>query len=149
MEVIAFANLARTVRPDELIDLAASDVQGTNLHHALMLADRFFERHRDAEPVCLVVTDGEPTAHLLEGGDWWFNWPPDRETVELAVGQVDRLTRRGIPISWFRLGDEPRLARFLDAMARRNGGRVFAADGDRLGDYVVTDYVRSRSRGRH
>ncbi len=149
MEVIAFANLARTVRPDELIDLAASDVQGTNLHHALMLADRFFERHRDAEPVCLVVTDGEPTAHLLEGGDWGFNWPPDWETEELAVGQVDRLTRRGIPISWFRLGDEPRLARFLDAMARRNGGRVFAADGDRLGDYVVTDYVRSRSRGRH
>jgi len=148
MEVIAFSNLARTVRPDELVDLAASEIQGTNLHHALLLAEQFFNRHHDAEPVCLVVTDGEPTAHLLEGGDWWFNWPPDRETVELAVQQVDRLTRQGIPISWFRLGDEPRLARFLDAMARRGGGRVFAADGDRLGDYVVTDYVRSRSRGR-
>jgi uncharacterized protein with von Willebrand factor type A (vWA) domain len=148
IEIIAFANLARTVRPDELVDLAASDIQGTNLHHALLLAERFFDRHRDAERICLVVTDGEPTAHLLEGSlDWWFNWPPDRETIELTVAGVDRLTRRGVPISWFRLGDDPRLARFLDAMARRGGGRVFAADGDRLGDYVVTDYVRSR-RGR-
>ena len=148
IEIIAFANLARTVRPDELVDLAASDIQGTNLHHALLLAERFFDRHRDAERICLVVTDGEPTAHLVEGplgqADWWFNWPPDRETIELTVAGVDRLTRRGVPISWFRLGDEPRLARFLDTMARRGGGRVFAADGDRLGDYVVSDYVRSR-----
>ena len=148
IEIIAFANLARTVRPDELVDLAASDIQGTNLHHALLLAERFFDRHRDAERICLVVTDGEPTAHLVDGplgrADWWFNWPPDRETIELTVAGVDRLTRRGVPISWFRLGDEPRLARFLDAMARRGGGRVFAADGDRLGDYVVSDYVRSR-----
>ncbi|MGA0067209.1 MAG: vWA domain-containing protein, partial [Candidatus Nanopelagicales bacterium] len=121
IEIIAFANLARTVQPNELVDLAASDIQGTNLHHALLLAERFFDRHRDAERICLVVTDGEPTAHLVDGPlgrpDWWFNWPPDRETVELTVAGVDRLTRRGVPISWFRLGDEPRLARFLDAMA--------------------------------
>lgn len=150
MEVITFANLARSVRPDELIDLAASGIQGTNLQHALLLAERFFDRHRDAEPVCLVVTDGEPTAHLVSDGgswDWSFMWPPDRETIELTVQQVDRLTRRGIAISWFRLGDEPRLVRFLDAMARRGGGRVFGADGERLGSYVVNDYVRSR-RGR-
>jgi uncharacterized protein with von Willebrand factor type A (vWA) domain len=147
LQVITFAHLARTVTPEELPDLAASDIQGTNLHHALMLAGRFLDRHRDAEPVCLVVTDGEPTAHLLPGAgsaDWWFMWPPDRETIELTVAEVDRLTRRGVPITWFRLGDDPRLERFLDAMARRNGGRVFAAEGDRLGDYVVTDYVRAR-----
>ena len=146
-QVITFANLARVVAADQLPDLDASDIQGTNLHHALMLAGRFLDRHRDAEPVCLVVTDGEPTAHLLPDGDWWFNWPPDRETITLTVAEVDRLTRRGVPISWFRLGDDPRLEHFLDAMARRNGGRVFSVDGARLGDYVVTDYVRAR-RGR-
>ena len=147
LQVITFANLARVVSADELPDLDASDIQGTNLHHALMLAGRFLDRHRDAEPVCLVVTDGEPTAHLMPDGDWWFNWPPDRETIALTVAEVDRLTRRGVPISWFRLGDDPRLEHFLDAMARRNGGRVFSVDGARLGDYVVTDYVRAR-RGR-
>ncbi|TEX50267.1 MAG: hypothetical protein B7C55_11635 [Actinomycetales bacterium mxb001] len=147
LQVITFANLARVVSADELPDLDASNIQGTNLHHALMLAGRFLDRHRDAEPVCLIVTDGEPTAHLIntvDGLDWWFNWPPDRETISLTVAEVDRLTRRGVPISWFRLGDDPRLEQFLDAMARRNGGRVFAADSDRLGDYVVTDYVRAR-----
>ena len=144
LQVITFANRARVVPADQLPDLDASDIQGTNLHHALMLAGRFLDRHRDAEPVCLVVTDGEPTAHLLPDGDWWFTWPPDRETIALTVAEVDRLTRRGVPISWFRLGDDPRLERFLDSMARRNGGRVFATDGYRLGDYVVTDYVRAR-----
>jgi len=109
-----------------------------------MLAGRFFDRHRGAQPVCLVVTDGEPTAHLMPDGDWWFMWPPDRETINATVAEVDRLTRRGVPISWFRLGDDPRLERFLDAMARRNGGRVLGVDADRLGDFVVTDYVRAR-----
>jgi uncharacterized protein with von Willebrand factor type A (vWA) domain len=144
MEIISFANLARTVAPHELPDLDAGDIQGTNLHHALMLAGRFFDRHRGAQPVCLVVTDGEPTAHLMPDGDWWFMWPPDRETIDMTVQEVDRLTRRGVAISWFRLGDDPRLERFLDAMARRNGGRVLGVDADRLGDYVVTDYVRAR-----
>lgn len=147
MTIITFANLARTVSPNELPNLDAADIQGTNLHHGLILAGHFFDRHRGAEPVCLVVTDGEPTAHLLPDGDWWFMWPPDRETVQETVGAVDQLTRRGVPISWFRLGDDPRLERFLDAMAKRNGGRVFAVDGQHLGSHVVSDYVRAR-RGR-
>ena len=144
VEVIAFANLARVIAPHELPDLDANDIQGTNLQHALMLASRFLDRHRDAEPVVLVVTDGEPTAHLDRDGEWWFNWPPTQETIAVTVAEVDRLTRRGIPISWFRLGDDPSLAEFLDGMARRNGGRVLAATGERLGDYVVTDYLRRR-----
>jgi uncharacterized protein with von Willebrand factor type A (vWA) domain len=148
VQVIAFANLARTIGAHELPDLDANDIQGTNLQHALMLAGRFLDRHRDAEPVCMVITDGEPTAHLLEGGDWWFSWPPDPETVHLTLAEVDRMTQRGVPLSFFRLGDEPRLARFLDDIARRNGGRVIAVAGDRLGDVVVTDYVRRRRGSR-
>ena len=92
----------------------------------------------------MIVTDGEPTAHLERDGDWWFSWPPSPETLTLTLAEVDRMTRRGVPLSIFRLGDEPRLAEFLDSVARRNGGRVLAADADRLGDYVVTDYVRAR-----
>lgn len=56
------------------------------------------------------------------------------------------MTRRKVVISWFRLGDEPRLARFLDEMARRNGGKVLAPAADRLGDYVISDFMRSRNR---
>lgn len=146
IQLISFANVARVVAPTELPTLAAGEVQGTNLQHGLMLASAFFDRHRDAERIAMVVTDGEPTAHLLPDGDWWFDWPPAPETIALTVAEVDRLTRRGVTISWFQLGDEPRLTRFLDAMARRNGGRVLAADGARLGEYVVSDYVRARGR---
>lgn len=148
VEIIAFANLARRIAPHELPDLDANEVQGTNLQHALMLAGRFLDKHPDAEPVVLVVTDGEPTAHLDRDGEWWFSWPPGPETIELTLAEVDKMTRRGVPISFFRLGDEPRLARFLDDVARRNGGRVLAPEGGRLGDYVVSDYLTRRSGGR-
>ncbi|MGE3811494.1 MAG: VWA domain-containing protein [Candidatus Nanopelagicales bacterium] len=144
VEIIAFANLARRIAPHELPDLDANQVQGTNLQHALMLAGRFLDKHPDAEPVVLVVTDGEPTAHLDRDGEWWFSWPPGPETIELTLAEVDKMTRRGVPLSFFRLGDEPRLARFLDDVARRNGGRVLAPEGDRLGDYVVSDYLKRR-----
>ena len=146
LQIIAFANVARVVHPHELPNLEASYVQGTNLQHALMLAGQFLDRHPGAQRIVMVVTDGEPTAHLLPDGQGWFTWPPSPETIHETVAQVDRMTRRRVPISWFRLGDEPGLARFLDAMARRNGGRVLAVSGDRLGDYVVTDYVRARRR---
>jgi uncharacterized protein with von Willebrand factor type A (vWA) domain len=146
MEIIAFANVARVVRPHELPDLEASHIQGTNLHHALMLAGRFLDSHPGAQRIVMVVTDGEPTARLTPDGDGWFSYPPDPETIAETVAQVDRMTRRRVPISWFRLGEDPSLERFLDQMARRNGGRVLAASADRLGDYVVSDYVRTRRR---
>ncbi len=146
LQVIAFANVARVVAPHELPNLEASHVQGTNLQHALMLAGQFLDRHPGAQRIVMVVTDGEPTAHLLPSGEDWFSWPPSAETIEETIAQVDRMTRRRVPISWFRLGDDPGLARFLDAVARRNGGRVLGVSADRLGDYVVTDYVRARHR---
>jgi uncharacterized protein with von Willebrand factor type A (vWA) domain len=146
LQVIGFANLARVVDPMEIPDLQASYIPGTNLQHALMLAGRFLDRHPGTQRIVMVVTDGEPTAHLSSDGGALFDWPPSNETITETVAQVDAMTRRKIVISWFRLGDEPRLARFLDAMARRNGGKVLAPATDRLGDYVISDYVRSRRR---
>ena len=98
-------------------------MQGTNLQHALHLAGRHVRRHPDGEPVVLVVTDGEPTAHL-EGGQAYFQWPPTRATVQATVAEVDALTRYGAAINVFMLGEDPGLRRFMDAVARRNGGRV-------------------------
>jgi len=132
------------------VDLAGvepSYVQGTNLQHALLLAARHLRRHPDAEPVVLVVTDGEPTAHLLADGSAWFDWPTHPETLAVTMAEVERITRRGATINIFMLDDEPGLVRFVESVARRNGGRVFASDADRLGEYVVSDYLRAR-RGR-
>lgn len=148
LEIIAFANVARAVKPHELPNLEASYVQGTNLHHALLLAGQFLDRHPGSQRIVMVVTDGEPTAHLTAEGQGWFSWPPSADTIDATVAQVDRMTRRRVPISWFRLGDDPGLAQFLDGMARRNSGRVLGVSSGRLGDYVVTDYVRARRSAR-
>jgi uncharacterized protein with von Willebrand factor type A (vWA) domain len=147
LEIIGFSRFARTVRPADLPDLDADIGQGTNLHHALVLAGRHLDRHPEAEPVVLVVTDGEPTAHLEPDGYAWFAYPPERRTVELTLTEVTRLTRRGATINVFMLDEDPRLVAFVDLVARLNGGRVFSPSPDRLGDYVVSDYLRAR-RGR-
>ena len=143
LEIIGFDRTARRLTPLELAEVEPEWVQGTNLQHALMLAGRHLRRHPDAEPVVLVVTDGEPTAHLDVDGYPLFHWPPTDETVRATVGEVDAMTRLGATLNFFLLGDDPGLARFVDAVARRNGGRVFTPEIDRLGEYVVADYLRS------
>ena len=147
IQVIGFSKYARVLQPAELAGLSWDMVQGTNLQHALMLASRHLARHPDAEPVVMVVTDGEPTAHLLADGSAWFDWPTHPETLAVTMAEVERITRRGATINIFMLDDEPGLVRFVESVARRNGGRVFASDADRLGEYVVSDYLRAR-RGR-
>jgi uncharacterized protein with von Willebrand factor type A (vWA) domain len=144
LQVIGFSDYARELQPTELAGLDWDMVQGTNLQHALLMAGRFVDRHPDFEPVVLVVTDGEPTAHLTRDGRSFFDWPPAPETLELTLAEVDKMTRRGATLNIFMLGDEERLRRFVDEVARRNGGRVFNPDAGRLGDYVVSDFLRSR-----
>ncbi|HJR37533.1 MAG TPA: hypothetical protein VJ819_04045 [Nocardioidaceae bacterium] len=147
LQVIGFDLSARRLSPVQLADVEPEWVQGTNLQHALMIAGRHLRRHPDAEPVVLVVTDGEPTAHLLHDGSPYFSWPTTRETLHATVGQVDELARYGATLNVFMLGQDPGLARFVDAVARRAAGRVFTPDVSRLGEYVVADYLRAR-RGR-
>jgi uncharacterized protein with von Willebrand factor type A (vWA) domain len=147
IEIIGFSDYARVLTPRALVDHDWDRVQGTNLQHALMLARRHLDRHRDAEPVILVITDGEPTAHLASDGFADFAWPPTRETIAATLAEVERCTRRGATINVFMLDDEPRLVSFMHELGRRNGGRVFLPNRGSLGEYVVSDYLRSR-RGR-
>ena len=95
-------------------------------------------------PVVLVVTDGEPTAHLESDGAPTFSYPPQPETLRATVQQLDMLSARRAVITFFVLGDDPRLAVFMDNLARRCHGRVVAPDLDGLGAEVVSDYLRTR-----
>lgn len=147
LQVIGFNRYARRLSPLQLAEIEPDWIQGTNLQHALILAARHLRRHPDAEPVVLVVTDGEPTAHLADDGEAYFQWPTSSATLRATVAQIDELTRYGATINTFMLGDDPGLARFVDAIARRCGGRVFTPDIGRLGEYVVSDYLNAR-RGR-
>ena len=153
LQIIAFGRHARTVTAAELTGLEGVYEQGTNLHHALALAGRHLRRHPSAQPVILVVTDGEPTAHLesFEGRrspTVFFDYPPHPRTIAHTVRGFDEVARLGAQITIFRLGDDPGLARFIDQVARRIEGRVVVPDLDGLGAAVVGDYLRSRRRRR-
>lgn len=147
IQIIGFSNYARVLPPTEMAGLDWDMVQGTNLHHALMIAGRHLEKHPEHEPIVLVITDGEPTAHLLRDGRSAFDWPPSRETLELTLAEVDKMTRRRATLNIFMLADDERLVSFVQEVARRNGGRVFAPTPDRLGEFVVRDYLRVRRGG--
>ena len=146
IEIIGFSDYARVMSTAALVEHDWDRVQGTNLQHGLMLARRHLDKHRGAEPVILVITDGEPTAHLAADGFADFAWPPTRETIAATLAEVERCTRRGATINVFMLDDDPRLVEFMHELGRRNGGRVFLPKPGALGEFVVADYLRSRRR---
>jgi uncharacterized protein with von Willebrand factor type A (vWA) domain len=148
IEIIGFSDYARVMTTGALVEHDWDRVQGTNLQHGLMLARRHLDKHRASEPVILVITDGEPTAHLARDGFADFAWPPTRETIAATLAEVERCTRRGATINVFMLDDDPRLVSFMQEVGRRNGGRVFLPKPGALGEYVVADYLRAR-RGKH
>ncbi len=151
LQIIAFGRYARTISTAELMGLEGVYEQGTNLHHALALAARHLRRHPNAQPVLLVVTDGEPTAHLedVDGSGSsavFFDYPPHPRTIAHTVRGFDDMARLGAQVTIFRLGSDPGLARFIDQVARRVEGRVVVPDLDGLGAAVVGDYLRARRR---
>lgn len=144
LQLIAFGRHAHVLSPSELAGLDGAWDQGTNLHHALLLAARHLRRHSNAQPVVLIVTDGEPTAHLEADGEARFDYPPSARTLGLTVRALDAVARLGAKVTFFRLGEDPGLARVVDRMAHGVGGRVIAPDLDGLGAAVVSDYMRGR-----
>ncbi|TDD16373.1 VWA domain-containing protein [Kribbella turkmenica] len=146
LQLITFGRYAGVVELPELIGMEGTWEQGTNAHHALLLAGRHLRRHPDAQPVVLMVTDGEPTAHLEPDGIAEFSYPPEPATLRKTIFEVDRLAKLGASLTVFRLGDDPRLNAFVDLLARRSGGRVLAPDLDGLGAAVVGDYLRTRRK---
>ncbi|HRW03308.1 MAG TPA: VWA domain-containing protein, partial [Tetrasphaera sp.] len=147
LQLIAFGRRAQVMDIEELTGLEPLWDKGTNLHHALLLANRHFRKHPSMRPVVLIVTDGEPTSHLEGSGRVFFDYPPHPVTIAQTVAELDATARLGAQVTFFRLGDDPGLARFIDQMARRADGRVVAPEADDLGAAVVGSYLGSRSRG--
>jgi uncharacterized protein with von Willebrand factor type A (vWA) domain len=143
LEIIGFSDYARSMTPRDLAEVDWEPVYGTNMEHAFNLAGRALAKHRDASKQVLLVTDGEPTAHL-EGEHVFFNWPPVRETLEKTYREAMRLSKSGVTMNIFMLEQSPGLAGFIERLARIVGGRVFTTSGEEIGDLIVSDYVRMR-----
>ncbi|MDO9397693.1 MAG: hypothetical protein Q7T71_14185, partial [Herbiconiux sp.] len=147
LQLIGFGRSAAVMDIEQLVGLDARWDKGTNLHHALLLANRHFRKHPNAQPVLLIVTDGEPTSHLEANGEVFFDYPPHPLTVAYAVRELDNSLRIGAHTTFFKLGDDPGLARFIDSMARRVGGSVVSPEADDLSAAVVGSYLGSRRPG--
>ena len=145
--VVAFAALAREIGPDEVAHLQWSEYnQGTNLQHGLAIAHELLGRYPGANRQAIVVTDGEPTAHLLENGEPFFMHPTHPETVRLTLREALRCSRDNVRINTFMIEGSPALEDFVGEMTGLVRGRAFLTDPNRLGEYVLIDYVQQRTR---
>jgi uncharacterized protein with von Willebrand factor type A (vWA) domain len=144
--IIGFSALAKVMKPEDLAEVGWEHEYGTNMEHAFNLAGRLLAKHPNATKQVLLVTDGEPTAHLVPGQDppWDFAWPPKRITLEKTYKEAMRLAKAGVTMNIFMLEDSPALFRFIDRLAQVVEGRVFAVHGEELGEFVVRDYLHRR-----
>jgi uncharacterized protein with von Willebrand factor type A (vWA) domain len=143
--LIGFSDYARQLQPEDLTAPGFERVYGTNMQHAFMLANRLLSQHPRATRQVIMVTDGEPTAHL-EDDQAYFNWPPVPETIEKTLTEAIRLSKAGVRLNIFMLEEAEGLARFMERLARVTQGRVFLMDDHRVGEFVLRDYVARRSR---
>jgi uncharacterized protein with von Willebrand factor type A (vWA) domain len=143
--MIGFSDFARQMQPQDLTAAGWERTPGTNMQHAFLLAGRLLAQHPRAARQVIMVTDGEPTAHL-EGEQAFFNWPPVAKTIHLTLAEAMRLSRAGVTLNVFMLEDSPGLAGFMERLARLTAGRVFLMDDEALGDFVVRDFISRRAQ---
>ncbi|MCK4176192.1 vWA domain-containing protein [Aciditerrimonas ferrireducens] len=150
--LVGFSEVARELRPEDLPTVSWDFVYGTNMQHGLLLARRMLA-HRPGSRQVIMITDGEPTAHLVpeasgDGYEVFFNYPPVPETVRATLAEVVRCTRASIRINTFMLDASRGLRGFVDQMTRLNGGRAFYTTPEDLGDYVLVDFLEHHRRAR-
>ena len=144
--VVGFAYYARQLKPESIPMLSPYEFEyGTNLQHALIIARQLLGRNPGGNKEIVVITDGEPTAHI-ENGQVEFAYPPTLRTVQSTLREVGRCTREGIVINTFMLEKSRYLSEFVDLMSRINRGRAFYVEPENLGEYVLVDYVNKKRR---
>lgn len=147
LHIVGFNMVAREIKVDDLpgIDWQYGS-QGTNLHHGLMLARRLLARSRCQNKQVIVITDGEPTAHLESNGMPYFDYPPTSRTIRETLREVGLCTKDGVVINTFMLEMRPDLVAFVNQMAKINKGRAFFSAPDQLGQYILVDYMANKRK---
>ena len=141
--LVVFSEVAREIKPAELPTVMWDYIYGTNLQHALAMSRQMLA-HQQGTKQIIVVTDGEPTAHINRWGEPEFNYPPVPETLHLTMAEVVRCTRANITINTFALDLERTHYPFVEQIAKVNGGRTFYTTNDALGGYVLHDFLEHR-----
>ena len=146
LHVVGFAYYAREIQPEAIATLSPYEFEyGTNLQHGLVIARQLLGRRHGGNKEIIVITDGEPTAHI-SNGQVEFAYPPTIRTMQSTLREVGRATREGIVINTFMLERSRYLSDFVDLMSRINRGRAFYVEPEHLGEYVLVDYVSNRTK---
>ena len=141
--IVGFSEVARELKAEQLPEVSWDFVYGTNMQHAFLLSRRMLAKQSGTKQI-IMITDGEPTAHLLPDGQVFFNYPPVHETVEATLTEVSRCTREGIRINTFMLDATGYLKDFVEKLTRLNRGRAFFTTPETLGDYVLVDFIQQK-----
>ena len=146
LHVVGFSDYAHELQEADLAGLTWNNwVSGTNLHHALLLSRKLLSKEKGGTRQIMVITDGEPTAHL-EDGQSYFAYPPSYRTELETLKEVRRCTQEGIIINTFMLENSYQLVNFVDRMTRINRGRAFYSSSENLGEYMLVDYITNRRK---
>ncbi len=147
--IVGFSRVARELTPKQLPEVSWDFDYGTNMQHGFMLARKMLSRQSGTKQI-IMITDGEPTAHISKSGDVFFNYPPVRETVEATLSEVMRATREGIRINTFMLDASHALQAFIEQLTAINHGRAFFTSPENLGEYLLVDFIEhKRQLSRH
>ena len=141
--IVGFSETARALKPHQLPEVSWDFVYGTNMQHGFMLAREMLSRQSGTKQI-IMITDGEPTAHISQSGDVFFNYPPVRETIEATLREVMRATREGIRINTFMLDASHALQSFIEQLTAINKGRAFFTGPENLGEYVLVDFIEHK-----
>lgn len=141
--VVGFSDVATVIEPTKLPSVQWDFVYGTNMQHGFMLARDMLRKQTGTKQI-IMITDGEPTAHIDDYGRPHFNYPPIQETIDKTLIEVNRCTREDIRINVFMLDATPYLTRFIEKITQMNGGRAFFTTPQNLGDYVLVDFVEHK-----
>ncbi len=143
MGLVGFSEVGRILTPAQLPEVSWDFVYGTNMQHGFQLARQLLSRETGTKQI-IMITDGEPTAHINRFGEPEFHYPPVRETVDATLLEVARCTREDIRINTFMLDPDPGLQRFVENLTKMNRGRAFFTSPETLGDYVLVDFLDQR-----
>ena len=143
--IVGFSEIARELKPEQLPEVSWDFVYGTNMQHAFLLSRRMLAKQTGTKQI-IMITDGEPTAHILPNGEPFFSYPPVRETIEATLTEVARCTREQITINTFMLDATSYLKAFVERITQMNRGRAFFTTPENLGDYVLVDFIEQKRR---
>jgi Ca-activated chloride channel family protein len=122
----------------------------TNTREGLRVAQRILARQRKDMKQIVMITDGKPSALTLEDGRIYKNpYGLDPLVVSETLEEVARCKRANLMINTFMLAQDYELVRFVQQVSQMCRGKAYFTSPDRLGEYLLMDFMNGKSKTVH